>query len=289
MKLCALPNLSKALVAAIVFAAFGLSISSTAKATTFPDLGQAANFAVFSLDGTVNNLSNVTVNGNVGVGPNGDLKLMAPSTVNGTVFRDPSSTISANAGTATGGFQVTSLSQAVTDAQNASTAFAALTPTVTLGNITTATTINRTGVDTVINLSGGITLNNANLTLNGGAGDSFVLNIQGGLSLVGTAALTLTGGVLPQNVFYNFLGTGTTLATHVGDSVIGVVLAVQRDINFDGSFIGEIIGGGSQLSLLSGATVTTVIPEVPAFAPLAGVFVLVIGLSHLRRRQRATV
>jgi hypothetical protein len=51
-------------------------------------LGQASGYAVLTLTGTKMDLSNVTVNGNAGAGPNGSVNVASPSTINGTLYAD---------------------------------------------------------------------------------------------------------------------------------------------------------------------------------------------------------
>src|SRR4051794_27834014 len=61
---------------------------ATVRAESF-DLGTASNLTVLGLNGTDLDLSLVTINGNVGVGPSGNLNVMQPSKIIGTAFVDP--------------------------------------------------------------------------------------------------------------------------------------------------------------------------------------------------------
>ena len=245
-------------------------------------LGQAGKYAVLSLNGTDLNLSNVTVNGDVGVGPNGSVELMAPSTVNGTLFVDPTASIKAQAGNATGGIVPQNLSQAVADAIAASNTFAGMNPTQIFSSLSAATTINGNGGLNVIKVTGDITLGGGNLTLNGGANDQFVFNIYGGMNLGGSSSVILNGGITATNVVFNFVGAGSSLMTHVGNHVQGIVLAPQRDITFHGLF-GEVIGGGKTLTLMSGATVTGFnVPEVTPTSVIFGFLGFVVAFGSRR-------
>jgi hypothetical protein len=223
--------------------------------TLLDSLGQAGQYAVFSLGGTYQNQSNVHIYGNVGVGPKGSASVMAPSTVTGTIYKDPTATVS-GPGQVSGGIVTQSMQQAVSDALNAAATFSAMTPTVLLSSINTNTTLTGNGATNVIKLSGSINLSGSNnLTLTGSANDRFIFNITGSLQMDGSSQVLLTGGVLAQNVVFNFLGGGGQLMTHVGNAVQGIILAPKRDITFHGLF-GEVIGGGKNLTLMSGATVT---------------------------------
>jgi len=251
--------LTKYRIFALAVCLIGL-LSSQPKASATPttlldSLGQAGHYAVFSLAATYQNQSNVHIYGDVGVGPKGSASVMAPSTVDGTIYKDPTAKVSGPGGI-TGGIITQNMQQAVADALNAAATFNAMTPTVMLSSILTGTTLTGNGGTNVIKLNGDINLGGANnLTLSGSANDKFIFNIKGTLLMDGSSQVLLTGGVLPQNILFNFIGTGKSLMTHVGNAVQGIILAPSRDITFHGLF-GEVIGGGKNLTLMSGATVT---------------------------------
>jgi hypothetical protein len=279
---------------ALVSAAL-LVAGSSARATLLDTLGQAGQYAVLSLTGTFQNESNVTINGDVGVGPNGSVNVAAPSHINGALYVDPTAQFGGQAGNVSGGVHSRDLSQAVADAIAASNTFASMNATQMLTSITTATTITGNGGTNVISLSGGINLGGTNnLTLSGNANDKFVFNIQGGLQMNGSAAVVLTGGVDARNVVFNFVGSnGGDLMTHVGNMVRGIVLAPNRDITFHGAF-GEIIGGGNTLTLVSGATVNgfTTVPEVTPSSVIFGFLGLLVAFSSRRAllgRMRSSI
>jgi hypothetical protein len=69
------------------------------------------------------------------------------------------------------------------------------------------------------------------------------------------------GGVAGANVLYNFVGTSGTNSTSVGNSINGTLLAPTYSFNLDGTINGRVIGGGSSISLLSGAIVNP--PKCP--------------------------
>jgi choice-of-anchor A domain-containing protein len=120
------------------------------------------------------------------------------------------------------------------------------------------------------------------LTLNGNANDQFVFNIYGGMTLGGSSSVILNGGVTATNVVFNFIGAGSSLMTHVGNNVQGIVLAPQRDITFHGLF-GEVIGGGKTLTLMSGATVNGFnVPEVTPSSVIFGFLGLVVAFGSRR-------
>ena len=266
-------------------------------------MGAAGKYAVLSLAGTYQNQSLVTINGDVGIGPNGTALTQSGSTVDGHVFKDPTATYSNN-GTVTG-MVLKDMSQEVTDATNASnyyknlagggsTLFSSITQATTINSRTIAPTIVGENNFYVFTLGGtaGINLNNVNLTISGGANDYFVFNIYGGFSLAGNASIVLQQFTTAGHVLFNVLGTGSTLTTGVSNTVRGTVLAVSRSITFDGVFVGQIIGGGSNLTLMSGTQVQSPTSTVPdsgstlALA-LAAFSILVCGRAFLRRKTAA--
>src|SRR5438876_11040199 len=173
------------------------SAPGNAHACASIDLGITNQFTVLGLSNTVVDLSNAQIHGTVWVGPHGDLKLEAPSTIYGNAFFDTTATESISAGKITGKvFTNLYLAPAVFAARWASATVALFPPTLTLGNVTNALTINGNGGTNVINIAS-LNLNNANLTLKGGSNDLFFINITGGFSLNGTAQIVEAGGAGP--------------------------------------------------------------------------------------------
>jgi len=82
------------------------------------------------------------------------------------------------------------------------------------------------------------------------------VNVTGTVTLGGSDVLGLSGGVTASNVLYNFVGAGGTITTHVGNIINGTLLAPTYSFDLDGVFNGSIIGGGSTITLKSGARVT---------------------------------
>jgi hypothetical protein len=203
--------------------------------------------------------SNVTINGDEYVSSGGILKNQAPSTINGNVYAYASGNYS-GPGKLTGSIIVnpTLLTQVNADASNASTSAAALPPTQTFPKISIPTTVIGNGGQNVIKINGDIT---ATVILVGSSTDSFVINVAGALKLTGSSTLTVLGGVASANVLYNFVGTSGTNSTSVGNSINGTLLAPTYSFNLDGTINGRVIGGGSSISLLSGAIVNP--PKCP--------------------------
>ena len=132
--------------------------------------------------------------------------------VNGTVFSDPA------------------LISDQSEVLAASAALAALTPDQTTGanqnsglNFEVAT-----GQVQVVDLNGGLNLDNQNITLSGGGG--LVLNIKSSFSLDGSA------GILgnPDDIFINYMG-GSAIDTGSGSTIDGLVLDPSAPAILDGN------------------------------------------------------
>lgn len=268
---------------------FGIIAISAAPALAIPanpftDLSTAGagpgNYAILGLGGGQVKLSNVTVNGNVGIGVGGTVNNMAPSTINGNVYQATAGQYSNGPGILTGTVITDpgTLSTNVSGAYQAASDAAGLTATQTItGDITSGTTITGVSGLNVINVTGGINLNNANLTLTGPSDAQFVVNVGGNLTLGGTASLITSGGVDTSNILYNFTATNAGFNTHVGDNVYGIMLAAgsSSNMNLDGNWYGELIG--QSINLLSDSTVTSP-PTVPEPSTI---FLLAAGLLGL--------
>jgi choice-of-anchor A domain-containing protein len=101
-----------------------------------------------------------------------------------------------------------------------------------------------------------IDLNSETLMLSGGPADSFVFNISDDFKL-NSSDILLTGGVLPQNVLFNYFGTHDVLFSGGGNAseLHGIILAPDRKVTLSpGLVIGEIISG-DDISIVSGARV----------------------------------
>jgi hypothetical protein len=122
--------------------------------------------------------------------------------------------------------------------------------------------VNGDGGLNVIAVNGDI---KSSLILSGTANDTFIVNVTGTLTLGGNTTLGLAGGVTADHVLYNFVGASGSITTKVGNVLNGTLLAPAYSFTLDGTFNGEIIGGGS-ISLLSGAHVN----QPAALASLSG-------------------
>jgi choice-of-anchor A domain-containing protein len=180
------------------------------------------------------------------------------------------------------------LAQAVTDATNESNALAALTPTVTLGNVTSGETVTLSSGENVVSV-GNINLNQAALTLSAPAGATIIVNVSGTITLAGGSqgnGLRLAGGVTPNNVFFNILSSGSNVTTSGGGNaqdIQGTILDLQGSVGLHPAEVdGQIIA--KDFSSSSGALVSPVpVPEPSAWVMMLGGLGLLLCLQRVRR------
>jgi hypothetical protein len=218
-----------------------------------PSLGGAGNYAVLGLENTSMFDSSSTIEGNEGVAKGGKLRATS-STITGNVYEFASGQFAPSSTKVKGAVVIAPamLTENNAEAIKASNEAAALPATQTFGSITNPTTIVGTSGLNVIKINGNIS---ASITLSGSASSVFIVNVTGSYSYWTTAKLLVAGGVTPNHVLYNFIGSNGTIASRPGDVVVGTLLGVKYNFDIAGEFNGEIIGGGASLEIVSGATV----------------------------------
>lgn len=268
---------SNLLMRTALIAGFSVAISSKATVPTsdLPDFDNLPNFAQLGND---LNENDGDVYGNVGVSEGGTISIGAPSTINGDLYLATGATQSGPGAVTGTTFTGVSLSTEQSTVFTASADLANLTPDqVVSGDQTTGLSIDvAPGEVYVLNLNGGLDLNNQNITLTGG-GD-LVLNIGNTFSLTGSASIDGPA----QNIFVNYTG-GNTVDTHVGDTVNGQVFIPNAPASLDGVWNGGVFSGNLEASLLSAGTINAVpVPEPGVMALISAS--LVASLLLVRRR-----
>jgi hypothetical protein len=290
-------------IAAMALAAAGFFSSTPARAA-FVDLGQAAGYAAFILPG---GSINMTINGGAAV--NGDVAASEGThidlgsgaklgdtvgtgdVVSGKIYLD---TISNPQNPATvkldnqnpNSVATRDLSQAVKDAISANHFAAGLTATQNLGtlDVTSQFTIAGNGGLNVISLSDVNLHGDGLLTLQGSASDFFVLNLTGSYTQKSKSSVQLAGGLLAQNVLWNFIGTGqgAQIATGLNGVTYGTFLAPDRDFTITDTILyGSVISAG-HLAIQSKALVVQAVPEVAPSSVIFGFLGLIVAVSSRR-------
>jgi hypothetical protein len=176
----------------------------------------------------------------------------------------------------------------------------------TFASITSGQTI--TGV-AGINVIDVANIMNAAFRLSGPANAIFVFNVSGAFNT--NQPMTLSGGVTPSDIIFNFTGTsGTVFQTSGGDVLYGTFLAVDgggfqfSELDLTGALImgdsngecatnasGACTGtGGGNIQLVSGSQISfegfTPTP-IPAALPLFATGLGAMGLLGWRRKRKA--
>jgi hypothetical protein len=219
-----------------------------------------ANFAAIGLEGSNFQLSSgpLQVNGDLGTGVNALFHLSGGATLNSTLYADPSAQVQIDGGSGVGGGTVTeSLSPLQTAAINLSNSAAALSPTQTFSQITSATTITGNGGQNVISVTGTFHLSGGfNLTIKGGSKDTFIFNAPNGLQLDGGSNIVLSG-VSPNQVLFNFPSGGSGQVQTSGQAnTAGIFLAPYMQMQINGGVHNSEFISGGPLSFQSNPAVT---------------------------------
>ena len=271
-------------------------------------LGDAANYVVL-YEGTGGHnlqISNVTINGNIGVGGSGVVQDNGPSTINGGIDFSAmnSGQFHNNNGGNTGPtfvhYNQTNVATDLTDINSLSAMLSGEVGTnlVINGN----QTINLAGcsADASGNCVFNVTSYHENdgnmVTINGdGVHTGVVFDFAAGLNLGGD--ITLTGGLTPDMVAWNFTGSGNVQLNNNASSFPklafqGIILAPNNAISLvNANLNGRAFGGDSQdMQIVSGTQINvpiTAVPE-PGTLSLLGMGLVVGVAGYWRRYVRRT-
>jgi choice-of-anchor A domain-containing protein len=301
------PPISRPFVSILAVLSLSALLNPEAQAALIP-LGDAADYAVLYEGTGGHNLSitNVTINGNVGVGGTGVVQYSGPGTINGRVDFSAANggqfhnTNGSNVGPTSVNFNVATVTSALSTVDSLNSSLVGLgTSLVINGNQTVNASAGQ--LDTV----NGVTYrvfnvtsyseNDGNLlTINGdGSGDPVVFNFgfNSNVNLGGDVALT--GGLSTDQILWNFTTSGKNINLNNNASSFPLPLAFQGIIlapddvlsmtnaNLNGRFFG---GDSGDMHIVSGANITA-----PSRVPEPGTLVLLgpalAGLALFRRRS----
>jgi len=232
-----------------------------------PVVGAAGDCTVLELDGSKVDITGPPggIVGDICIGPNGHLSITGSEFVTGNVRLASGATFSkSGSGTVGGVLTGVDLTTEINAAIAASADAASRTCTINLTSIMDETTINATGggtAPTVVCVED-VVLNGRTVTLEGVAGDSFIINVTGKFVLNGGSRI-VASGIQPKDILYNIIGSGEQVAFTGGgggsgcckSSADGTLIALHRNIALSPGLVnGELIGG-QNISIVSGSSV----------------------------------
>jgi Lysyl oxidase len=233
-----------------------------------PLLGIAATCKVLQLGGGKVDLTGPAggVDGHTCIGPSGELAMSGSQFVAGDVRLGAGATFSKSGSTIVGGTVLSGedLSSEVDAAKTVSADAAAKTCTQNLGTLKTTQTILANGGPgpTVLCVQDVDVTTGSVITLSGGPGDTFIINVTGKFKVNG--GRIVVAGVQPSDVLYNVRGLGEQVAFSGGGggtdcckaSVDGTLLAPDRDIALSPGLVDGAVISGRNISIVSGAAVS---------------------------------
>jgi hypothetical protein len=263
----------------IVITLIGLVVLAWGTPARAFDLGPAGDYLILGIGGTTHLSSGpLLVYGNVGAGDNSHFQADGGGTIYGRLDYSASATVSTGNDTFTGGLHMIDFAAINQAVQNLVTFANGLAPTQTFTSITNATTINSTGGQNVIAITGntGIHLSGGNLVLHGSASDTFVFQINhGSFALSGDTHIVLTGGLTWNNILWDIQGSGGQVQTSGNSFTQGIFLSPNEAIQINGgTHYSEFISGVG----LSFQSNPVVIPEPSTLALLVSTGLILAGL-----------
>ena len=257
-------------------------------------LDSLVNFAAYANGSlTVNGPNVATINGDVGLGPNGTQNFGTAFTINGTYQVDNTANNShAYSGAGfSGGTVVHDIDSVGALVSSVSTYAAGLSPNLTFtSSLSSNYTFVGNGGYNVISLPR-INYNSSQvLTLQGGANDVFVFNVALSAIFSGaTGTPIVLDGVATNHVLFNLRNpsaSSLSLNSAANVTLFGTFIAPSTSISLSSDTIyGGLFAGGNNLTL-NGSTITAdvfAIPEPSSFA-LVGITCL-FGLGLWSRRR----
>jgi choice-of-anchor A domain-containing protein len=221
-------------------------------------LGTAANYGVVTgVGGTFVIGGGLKVTGNIGLASGYNVQVSGSNSESGTTYYDYTTGQGAYGGSGTftqGGSVNQSMTQVMSDAVTATNAAAAATATAGLvdqgksisGSVTIKALQNAS--ENVLNISA-LSLTNGTLTFddNGYTNAKFIINVTGNFSLGAGAVIKGINGASADDIIFNIENTGTAvnLTGNSSTSLIGTILAPQRNVTLGGggSLTGALIAG----------------------------------------------
>ncbi len=287
-------------LAGVAISVATLSPQNATASLVVPDLGEAANYALFAIPQnsdpasiTISSASGVL--GDLAIGNPGLYDKSGAGVITGSVFLATGVTTSISGVPGAEGTLVpnSNLAQAILDALLASTGASLLAPTQILGDITNTQTVTGNGDVNVLSVNKIHLSGSKVLTLSGNATEFFILNISGDFDLSGSSGIVLAGGLDPSHVLLNVPTTGDIIVS-ASSTVTGTLLAPYRDFTLHGANLqGEVIANdiritsGGQIVQDSFESPLPPPPQEPVIPEPSSLLLLGLGLAALAHRPRS--
>jgi choice-of-anchor A domain-containing protein len=265
-------------------------------------LGMAAKYGVLDYNSGSTLLFNgsTEIVGDVALAQNTRFNFSRPALIVGSLYEDSGVTGTNNGIIITGGTHSRLLSQAVADANSASSTAAALPTTGSIPggsvNVTSpgnSVTFNGMAGQNVVDLTNFSLAGGGTFTIHGTSSETFIFNVSGNFRLP-NGQILLTGGVTPDHVLFNITGSGSTVSmSSLNSDVLGTILAPSRAVNLsDGTVVGEVISGqnisitGNTAVVQDAFSSSPAVPEPAAYVLAGSACVFGLGAAAWRKRGR---
>jgi len=300
---------------ALAIVAAGLVAGAHGAAAAPITLGSAASYGLLLGTNETLTTNGLRVNGNLGLSASDKVNLSGNLTVTGNAYIDGSPTVSGGGSYSVAGSIITqSMTTIGAAANSASTTAGALAANLTVagGAINVTSSTNSIVIKAVQNASenvltiSSLALSNGSITFddNGFTNAKFIINVTGGFSMTNAALIKGINGASGDDIIFNIEGTGTTvnLTGNSSTSLLGTILAPQRNVNLGGggNLTGALIAGvknsGSAYTVNqsgSGYNITSLgftprssgpVPEPSSIALFGAGFSALIATRRRRRR-----
>ena len=254
--------------ALVIFASIVVMDAPVVHAIGFT-LGQFDTYGLLINDGTHNgDINTAPVNANIGIGAVTGSVNLHNEVVNGKVDCEGSCATAVSGGAITGTQPVSrggapspaslnsfvaAVETAITTAKSLSSTFGAESGSGTPVTINGTTTINASagfldGSGTRVFTASSFSIGNGNtVTINGTASDFVVIDVTGNSGNKLDGALALTGGITPNQVLINFIGSGGEVGGAAnGATLNGTFLIPNQKVNLNSLTInGHLFGGAA--------------------------------------------
>lgn len=225
-----------ALVFSFVFAFFGINKTIAAGPATV-NLLTASNFTILS-KAAITNVPTSSITGNVGASPiSGSFIGITCTEITGTIYStDAAGPMPCRiTGPSLLTTAVSNMEAAYTDAETRAPGVGASNLNVGAGTLNGENFVPGTYTWTSpVSIAGGI-------TLTGGATDVWIFQISGTLDLEVSQIITLAGGALPENIFWQVAGATTlkTTSHFEGNILAKTNIAMQSGASMDGKLLAQ--------------------------------------------------